>query len=448
MFSAQPAPKGVALSGQTRGTDKRAYEADMKTRLEKGLQSLEISLPDEQVLDVIVGRTVPAIDLEDIRVVISQGIRTHSPADITRRKIAVIIPDDTRLWARGDICVPEIVRTLLEMGVQADQIRIIIALGTHQEMKEEDFSTLAGTFCAGKITILNSANQDQGRLVYFGETLSKTPLFFTREAAESDHIIIFGGILHHLIAGFGGGRKYLLPGIAGHDSIQKNHSLAIRADGTPHPLARQAMLQGNPVHEDLNDAARIFLKDKTCTCVTVAANGTGDIFHAAVGPLHETFMDGCRILDEACCIRVPRRGDFALISAGGHRTDGQLYQATKALFNAVNIVREGGDILFVAGCGQGVGSPSFAAVLKDCRGRPEKIGKELVRHFSMPSYVAFRTLSLLKSHRITLVSDLSRAETEALGFNYAEDIRRYVENLEGRGYIVPYAENILPLAEE
>ena len=419
----------------------------MKIKLEKGHTTLDINFPDEKLCDIIIGRRVPAISHDSIREIISNGVRTHSPKDIKDKQIAVIIPDNTRLWARGDIFVPEIIKALFDLGVSRENVRIIIATGTHEDMKKDQFSSLAGTFCAQHIEILNAANKNQDRLVYIGDTYKKTPVSITKEAAEAGHIIIFGGILHHLIAGFGGGRKYIMPGIAGYDTIQKNHSLAIRKDGTPHPLARQAKLWGNPINEDINDAATLFLNDKTCTYVAVAASGTGDIFYADIGPLHETFIRGCKKLDEVCAIPVPEKGDFAIISAGGYRSDGQLYQSTKALFNAVNIVKEGGDILFVAECFEGVGNDTFSSALKSFRDDPKRLGMALVEKFDMPSYVAFRTLDILQRFKVTLVSDFSKFDTESLGFLYTDNIDDYIKNLKGKGYVIPFAENILPVAQ-
>jgi len=251
-----------------------------------------------------------------------------------------------------------------------------------------------------------------------------------------------------LIAGFGGGRKYLLPGIAGYDSIQQNHSLAILKTGRPHPMVKQAQLLNNPVSEDMEDAASMFLKNKTCACVTVAANGAGDIFYAGVGQLNETFNKGCNKLNNACCEKISHKGDFALISAGGHRTDAQLYQATKALFNAVNAVKEKGKILFVAGAEEGVGNKTFEQVLKEYKNSPEKIGTKLVREFDMPSYVAFRIIEVLNRFDVTLISNLSKQETLKLGFKYSDDVDRYIKkSLSGKGYIIPFAENILPVMD-
>ncbi|MBU3951242.1 MAG: nickel-dependent lactate racemase [Proteobacteria bacterium] len=416
----------------------------MKINLKTGRKTIDFAIAPEKVLDVIMGKNIPPLPHDKICDMIDQGIRAAAPKDIHARTIAVIIPDDTRLWARGDLFVPRIIRTLSELGVGFDQIRIIIALGTHEALPTERFADLAGAWTADRVKILNSAGLDKDRLVNIGTTHKGTPLFVTKEAWEADHIIIFGGILHHMLAGFGGGRKYILPGIAGEASIRHNHSLAIYKNGSPHPLVRQAKLWGNPVNEDLMDGAAIFLKDKTSCYVAVAANGIGELFYAGVGNVHDTFMEGCRRLNHACCVQVPEKGDFALVSAGGHRADGQLYQATKALFNAVNVVKKGGQILFVAACAQGEGNPTFARVLKAFRNKPEQLGQRLVSDFDMPSYVALRVIDILNRFQVTLASNFDEEQTSALGFDHTDNMDLYVENLIGKGYVIPFGENILP----
>ncbi len=420
----------------------------MKIRLKKGRQNLDFDIPEHKILGIITGNSVQALDCDTIKQILSQGIRHHSPHDIAGFDTAVIIPDHTRLWARGDIFVPVIVKTLLNLGVTEKKIRIIIALGTHDPVKQAEFPKLAGSFCADRIKIINSANKDRSRLVYFGTTHRNTPVHITREAAEADHIIIFGGILHHMAAGFAGARKYIMPGIAGYESICCNHSLAMDRDGSAHPFVCQARLEGNPVHEDMTEAADMFLKDRTCTYAAIAADGTGEIFYAKAGPLKETFEQGCRKLDDACTVKVDRKADFVIVSAGGHRTDEYLYQAVKALFNAAGIVKKGGRIIFVAGCSRGVGNTVFGSTLAEFKDNPYALGRQLSENFIMPAYVGFRIIDLLKKFRITLVSDLSRQDTQSLGFLYTKDPESCIRTLEGSGYIIPFGENILPLVKE
>lgn len=420
----------------------------MQIELEKGHSHVELAVADDKVLGVLLGKDVPGIEEEIITGIISDGIKQHAPPGISGMKTAIIIPDDTRLWARGDLFVPVILKSLFDLGLPPDKIKIIIALGTHKDIGVENFALLAGNYAKEHVEILNSANRDEARLVFLGETSRKTEVKLTREAVDAEHVIIYGGVLYHMVAGYGGGRKYIFPGIAGHDSIQQNHSLAMQEDGSPHPLVWQAQLPGNPVHEDFTEVAELFLESRSCTYAAVVANGQGEIFHAEVGPLQETFFSSCKKLDEVCCAPVAEKGDFVLISAGGYRTDAQLYQSVKALFNGVNVVKEGGQILFVAGCSEGPGNDIFGETLKSYKGDKRLLGKGLTDSFTMPSYIAFRVLDLLDRFEVSLISNLSPQQTEDLGFNYVEDLQIYVNNLQGKGYVIPYAENILPVIGE
>lgn len=417
----------------------------MQIELEIGHTAVNLEVSQKRISAVLSGKEVQGLDHAVIEKIISEGIVQHTPSDNNTKKVAVIVPDNTRLWARGDLFVPIIIQSLFELGIPSEDVTAIIALGTHQDINEEDFAELTGDYSVEHVSILNSANRNKDRLIFLGETRRKTEVHITQEAVEADYIIIYGGVLHHMAAGYGGGRKYIFPGIAGYDSIQQNHSLAMQKDGSAHPMVCQTQLHGNPVNEDVTEAAELFLHKKTCTYVAVAANGQGEIFHAEVGPLHETFKNSCKKLDEVCAVTVDKKEDFALISAGGFRTDGQLYQATKALFNSVNVVKEGGKILFVAACSEGVGNEIFAETLKKYKDDQKSLGKKLALNFSMPAYVAFRVLDILARFEVTLVSELPASQTRELGFNYVKDLENYLNNLQGKGYVIPYAENILPV---
>lgn len=417
----------------------------MKIELEKGRGAVSLNVPDDIIAGVLLGKEVDAAPLDILKSKVAVSLGEQLPEDVSGKKVAVIIPDDTRLWARGDQFVPVIVKSLLAAGAQASNICVIIALGTHADMEADKFSVLAGDIEKLGVAIVNSANKDSERLSFFGKTSRGTELWFTGEGARADHIIIFGGVLHHMLAGYGGGRKYIFPGIAGYNAIQQNHSLAMTAGGGAHPDVQQTRLIGNPVHEDMVEAAEIFLKNKACTYVAVAANGRSELFHAEVGGLSEAFARSCAQLDRACCLNIDEKQDFALISAGGFRTDGQLYQATKALFNTISVVKEGGHVLFIAECTEGGGNPLFENALKKYRGNSKALGKRLAASFDMPSYVAYRVIDMLERFTITLVSALTKEETRALGFEFFENLEIYVNNLTGKGYVIPFAENVLPI---
>ncbi len=417
----------------------------MNFEMELGKDIVELEISDERVFGVLDGPDIEPLDIEKLKNVVSTGIKKTTPSDIKEKKVAIVVPDHTRLWARGDLLVPVIVDALLELGARKDNIVVIIALGTHGDAPDEMFPSLVGEGTSSRVRVLNSANKNYDRLTLVGKTSFGTELYITKEACEADHIILFGGLLHHLIAGFGGGRKYILPGIAGYDTIQQNHSLALLKDGSPHPNVYQGNLEENPVHMDMTEAASMFLADKTSCLAAVAANGRGDIFHAEVGDWKEVFEKGCLEVNRAGCVEISEPADFAIISAGGHRKDGQLYQSTKALFNTYNVLKEGGKILFFAESREGVGSDMFEDILIKYKGNPSAIGKKLVEDFNMGVYVAYRVVDILTRFEVTLVSSFSKEKTEKLGFLYTNDAASYVSNLEGRGLIIPSAENILPV---
>jgi nickel-dependent lactate racemase len=407
-----------------------------------------MSLPDDRILDILSGPEIPALDQNEIKTRIAKAVRKSLPKNIETKKIAIIVADHTRIWTKGYLYVPVIVNTLLEEGAIIENIRVIIALGTHGKIPDEKMQELVGEETTRKVKILNSANKNIDRLSYIGETTHGTSLYLTREACEADHVIIYGGVLHHVIAGFGGGRKYIHPGIAGYDSIQQNHSLSIREDGSLHPKVYQAILEGNPVHEDMNEGAEMFLRDRTSLLINVAENGDGKIFYIAHGDWKKAFAEGCKQVNQAGRILINRKADFVIFSAGGHEKDGQLYQSTKALFNSYGAVREGGKILMFAEAREGVGNNEFGEALKVYKRNMSALGKKLVKKYSMPSYIAYRIIDILSRYSVTLVSNFSREETEAFGFNYTDNIDEYVKNLKGKGYIIPSAENILPFTRE
>lgn len=420
----------------------------MKFKLKIGRDFKTISLPEDKVIDILTGPQIPTLDQNEIKAQISEAVRSSLPESIKTKNIVIIVADHTRLWTKGDLYVPVIVNTLLEEGAITENIKVIIALGTHGDTPVERMHELVGEETLERVDVLNSANKNTDRLTYIGKTTYGTSLYLTSEACEADHVIIYGGVLYHIIAGFGGGRKYIHPGIAGYDSIQQNHSLSMKKDGSLHPRVFQSFLEGNPVHEDMTEGAEMFLRGRTSLLINVAENGKGEIFHVAKGDWKKAFEEGCEQVNRAGRILINQKADFAIISTGGYEKDGQLYQCTKPLFNSYGAVKEGGKILMFAEAREGVGNDEFGEALKTYRGNASELGKKLVEEFTMPLYGAYRIIDILSRYNVTLVSKFSREETEEFGFNYTDDIEEYVRNLQGKGYVIPSAENILPFIEE
>jgi len=193
------------------------------------------------------------------------------------------------------------------------------------------------------------------------------------------------------------------------------------------------------------EGAQLLLENKSSLLINVAASGKGELSFITAGDWLRAWLAGCEQVGEAGNILIDKKADFAIVSAGGYEKDGQLDQSTKALFNAVRAVKEKGEIVFIAECRDGIGMKEFNHALTNFRGNGSELGKKLTGNFSMLSYVAIRLIDILARFKVTLISNLTHSETEALGFNYTSDLDALIKKQHGKGYVIPSGENILPV---
>jgi len=214
--------------------------------------------------------------------------------------------------------------------------------------------------------------------------------------AEADVRILTGDIEMHYYAGFGGGRKSVLPAISSAETIQHNHALTL------HPEARTSILEGNPVHEDMVEAARLAKIDFV---LNVVANPKGKIVQAFAGDLEQAFYEGVKLVEEMYKVSIDRRADIVVVSPGGYPADINLYQAYKAIDNALNSVKRGGVIVLVAECPEGYGNEMFydwMARFEDLK----SVEKQIKKHFDLGGYKAYRLLKALEKAQIILISTM------------------------------------------
>jgi len=421
----------------------------MNIELAYGKSKLPFSLDKSKLLGVIKENNVPCIENDKVNLKIREGIKKFiKKEDFSKQKITILVPDRTRLWTKGNIFIPQIVEFLLEGGARIENIKIIVGTGAHRPCLPKEFPLLVGEELIGRVKIKSHYSSEMNRMSYLGETSRGTPIYINKEVVESDCIILFGGVMLHLLAGFGGGRKMILPGVSANITVQKNHSLALTNDGSPNPMVSQTILEGNPVNEDMIEGARLLLKDKRSLLINIATNTSGEVFYLAMGDWLESWLDACREVEKAGKVYIKKRADFVIVSAGGYEKDGQLYQSTKALFNIIDSVKEGGEIIFISECREGVGNDEFDFALKKFNRKGKNLGKKLLEKFSMPSYVAFRVIDILNKFKVTLVSNINSNHVDELGFyclKSLEGLNGLIENLKGKGYIIPSGENVLPI---
>jgi len=221
-------------------------------------------------------------------------------------------------------------------------------------------------------------------------------VYLNRIFAEADVKILTGDVGFHYYAGYGGGRKSVLPGVAGEETIRHNHAMFLDVH------AKTGVLKENPVHEDMVEAARMAEVDFVLNVVT---NSRHEIVSAFAGDLEKVFAEGVKIVDEMYRVRVERRADIVVVSPGGSPADVNLFQAYKGIDNALEVVKRGGVVLLVAELPEGHGSQEFYDWMVRFKGL-KAVERELGRNFVVGGSKAYYYLKALQKVHIILVSSM------------------------------------------
>ena len=309
--------------------------------------------------------------------------------------VAVVVDDFTRP-SPTHLMVSQLLEELNRLGVKDEDITVIFGCGTHRAVKTEEATTLLGEEIVSRIRTISHDCQAKDH-VYVGTTSKhKTKVAINRVFSEADVHILTGDIEMHYFAGYGGGRKSVLPAISSAETIRHNHGMLL------HPKARTNILKENPIHEDMVEAAKLAKVDFILNVVT---NSKGEIVKAFAGDLEEAFYEGVKLVEEMCKVLIDRRADIVVVSPGGHPTDIDLYQAYKAIDNNLESVKRGGVIVLVAECGEGYGNQVFYEWMTKFNDL-KSIEKEIRRRFVIGGHKAYYLLKVLQKAHIILVSTM------------------------------------------
>ena len=308
-------------------------------------------------------------------------------------KVAIVVDDATRP-APSHLMVPPLLEELNNAGVKDENITIIFACGTHKAVTHEEAVKLLGEAVLNRVKTV-SHDCKASNLVYVGETRKHgTKVYLNHVFAEADVKILTGDIGFHYYAGYGGGRKSVLPGVSGEETIKHNHAMLL------HPNAKTGILDGNPVHEDMVEAARLAKVD---FILNVVINSEKEVVKAFAGDVEQAFYEGVKLVDEMYRIPVDRKADIVVVSPGGYPADVNLFQAYKGVDNALEIVKRGGVIILVAECPEGHGNQVFydwMVKFKDLKA----VQREIKRNFVLGGHKAYYLMKALRKAQIFLVS--------------------------------------------
>lgn len=364
--------------------------------------------------------------------------------------VCIVVPDSTRLWQSPNVYVPAVVARLNKCGIRDADIRILTATGSHRPMSSEEHIAIVSEDIYNRIGVVDHKCRESADMVKAGVTSHGTEVWFNRLAMECDHIILTGGVVYHFLAGYGGGPKYLLPGIASYETIQRHHNLALNkgfGSGSNAAVRSANMENSNIFHTDLEEAA---LLAKPSFLLNVVVDDNYNIIKAVAGDMVQAHREACALVDAIDGVNVAERTPLVIASAGGAPKDINFYQTIKTLANALAVVSDGGTIIILSACTEGFGSPDTERQICDFD-TMEAREKDLRENFSIGSYVGFLFAESAEKHNLIMVCSMAAADfakTNIHTVTTLDDALALAKKLNGgkdmRATLLPHGANTLP----
>jgi len=401
--------------------------------------------------------SLPPLTAEDIRRALTHPIWPGNEArtvfDIVKpgESVCLVVSDHTRK-AATDLVLPVLLAGLLEKGCVLDDMYIIVASGIHRPPTQKELVAILGPPAARQFEgrVFFHDPDDDDNLVDVGVTRRGCRVRVNRRAVEAERLVLVGSATYHYHAGFGGGRKSLVPGLAARDTIAHSHSLTLDPnEDRINPAAKIGVLEGNPVAEEMLEGAVLCRPDVIIN--TVLAPG-GELVGVFSGELNAAHRVACGLVERVCRVDIAEPADFVVALAG---TASNWIQGHKALFNAHRAIRRRGRAILLTPCPEGLGDERFRYWIR--KGDIESICKGLRQSSEVLGQTALSTRML--GTRTVLVTSMPRTDINDLGITTMPDaesaIRMVLEELirdsQGRlatrkpsYYLMPEATHTVP----
>ena len=354
------------------------------------------ALVDAEV-EVALPRSLGAVDPQAIlREALANPMASGGLEEFLTGKILCIVNDATRTTPTAAVL------EAIYPQLKDREIEFLVATGAHRGPTEEEYRGIFGRHYGefkGRVWA-HDARGDE--MAYAGRTGRGTEVYINRRFWDADRVLVIGSVEPHYYAGFTGGRKAIIPGIAAFRTIEENHRLALEEG------AGIMRLEGNPVEEDLEEALQLLRKE--IFSITAVTDGRGEVCTAYAGDLGETFRAAVEKAKEVYSVKVGLPADV-VVTAAGPPMDKSLYQAHKALYNGALGLREGGILILVSRCGEGIGDEGLREAM--VKGRDPQGVLALARgHYRLGYQTAVSISRLALKYRVWGVTGLARGGPE------------------------------------
>lgn len=331
----------------------------MRVRLEYGRKGLEAELPDENVIGVLKLTPAPALPdpVRATKAALESPIHTSPLSTLARnRKDACVVICDITRPVPNPILLPPILDALESGGISREKVTILIATGTHRPNLGAELEAMLGAEIASSVRVVNHVCDDPASHRSLGVSPNGVPMLLDRTYCDADLKITVGLIEPHFMAGYSGGRKLIMPGIAALETVQAWHSPRF----LEHPNATNGCVDGNPVHEEALAIAKMAPPDMIVDVTLDEQNRITGIF---AGDLEAAWRAGVAFADRHARAGLKEPADIVVTTCAGHPLDATFYQAVKGMVGALPIVKPGGSIIIASECAEGVGSAIFKQTL-------------------------------------------------------------------------------------
>lgn len=398
---------------------------------------------DENRFEVL-GRSEENLPLTDVEI----GEKFDHPIDSkpleeiinTGESVLIVVPDATRQTASGQI-VNLLVRRLIANGTMPFDIRIIFATGIHRRVTDAEKRELLTPFIYQRIKTLDHNARDLAQIVRISETDDGIPIAVNRALIEHDHVIIVGGITFHYFAGFTGGRKLICPGLASSQTISATHKLAFDCETKSRRTGvGTGILDGNAVHEAF---AKVVSKLPPTFSVNTIVNDKGEAIDLFCGNWLTAHRTSCDFYAARHTIKIAEKRDLVIVGCGGFPFDTNLIQAHKALDTATKACADGGTIIFLAECGEGLGKSDFLNWFEV--ENSGALAEKLCAKYQVNGQTAWSLLKKAEKFQIYMITSLSEEQTRPSRIQKARVLEEVLLNIkpEKKGYIVPFGAKFL-----
>lgn len=367
-------------------------------------EGMTLNIPDKNFIKLLTSKAhdykVSETQEEIVEKSLDNPIGSQKLEELAKNKknIVIITSDHTRP-VPSKVTMPIILRRIREVNENAN-IKILVATGFHRESTREELIYKMGEEIVNNEEIVMHISTDESQMVKMGVLPSGGDLYLNKLVKEADLLIAEGFIEPHFFAGFSGGRKSILPGIASAKTIMYNHC----SDFIDSENARTGTLNNNPIHEDMVYAAKV---SNLAFILNVVIDQDKKVISSFAGDVEKAHKKGCEFVTELSRVK-PHKADIVVSTNGGYPLDQNIYQSVKGMTAAEATCNEGGVIIMVSACNDGHGGQSFYDNIANAKSPTEVLQRvrQVSRAQTVPDQWEFQILArILEKHTVIMVTD-------------------------------------------